>query len=563
MTTDRLRLNLLFEALGDEDVDRVRPNLRERRWRAGDIILVEDDAVESLLLIASGRVKVSSRMPSGDEVVLAILHEGDFVGELELIDGRPRASSVVALDETLTYELPREHFDRLLHTHPSIAQRLLHVASVRLRALTQQYIRHMDRVGMIHAAEVGKLHRLTEAAKTVNSTLDLDRLLQIILDTALEIGTAERGTLYIVDDAKQELWSKVLRGDTLVEIRLPMGRGIAGHVAATGESLRIDDAYLDPRFNPEFDVRSGFRTRSILCLPIRNKDNRIIGVLQLLNKRSGIFTGEDEELMAALSVHSAIALENARLYAMERQSIMLEKELSSARAVQMSLLPHGAPSVPGYEIFGRTEPAQWVGGDYFDFIDLSDNKVALCLGDVTGKGLPAALLMANIQAILRSQMMGGATPRRIMYRTNKLLRQSITEGKFVTLFYSILDAEKHWLVFTNAGHENPYLVKREGTVTRLVTGGTVLGILDDLFYEEEAVPLDPGDVIIVFSDGVTEAINSSEEMYGQQRLEECLMVNRHLPAEQLAGAVEASVKTFAGPVPMRDDLTLLVIRRTI
>jgi sigma-B regulation protein RsbU (phosphoserine phosphatase) len=192
---------------------------------------------------------------------------------------------------------------------------------------------------------------------------------------------------------------------------------------------------------------------------------------------------------------------------------------------------------------------------------MTEGRTALCLGDVTGKGLPAALLMANIQAILRSQWMVGPTPRRIMQRTNKLLRQSIQEGKFVTLFYGIIDVERHWMVFTNAGHENPILVKPDGSVRRLTAGGTVLGILDDLFFEEDVVPMEPGDVMVMFSDGVTEAANEQNELYGDKRLEAVIVEHRHLDAASLADVIDQAIHAFAAGVPMRDDVTLLVVKR--
>ncbi|OGU47217.1 MAG: hypothetical protein A2X68_11480 [Ignavibacteria bacterium GWC2_56_12] len=557
---DRVRYNLLFETVSDDTFERLRPLLIERRWPAGTTILGRNTVPDGINLIAEGRVKLSADR-SGEQTLLAIRHIGDFFGELELLDGRHSSSDVIALDNVVTYELPRTAFVELLTEHPDVAQRLLQVLSVRLRPLSHHHVHQIGRIATADAAEVLKLRRLIDAARNVNSTLDLDLLLQIILDAALKTVDAEGGTLYILDEAKHELWSKILRGSKLVEIRLPVGRGIAGTVAASGESLRIDDAYLDPRFNPEFDARSGYRTRSILCLPVRNKDGRTIGVLQLLNKREGVFTQEDEELISALSVHSALALENARFYALERQSIALEKELSAARNVQMSLLPQAPPNIEGYDIVGRTTSAQWVGGDYFDFIAIDEFRTALCLGDVTGKGLPAALLMANLQAILRSNQLVGATPRRILQRTNRLLRQSISEGKFVTLFYGIIDASKHWLVYSSAGHEQPILVTSSGELRRLTMGGTILGILDDLFFEEEAVPMSPGDTVVVFSDGVTEAVDAAGELYGQERLEECVLRNRSLTATHLADAIERSVRAFCGDLPLRDDLTLLIARR--
>lgn len=557
----QVRRNLLFETLSDEEFRQIEPLLEKRRWQNGQVILNENDDHEGLHLIAEGRVKMRKLFDSKEEIILGLRHRGDFFGELELLDGRPRSSSAIAMEDVVTYELPRKHFDRLIRTNPLVAHHLLQVMSVRMRALNHQFLHQISRQNIRNAAEVGRMRQVVEAAKTVNSTLDLDRLLQIILDAALQIVDAENGTLYLVDGVRQELWSKVLRGATLVEIRLPIGRGIAGFVASTGETIRIDDAYLDPRFNPDFDSRTGFRTRSMLCLPVRNKEKEIVGVLQLLNKRDQSFSSEDEEVISALSVHSAIALENARLYAMERESKALEKELNAAQNVQLSLLPQRPPLVEGYDLFGMSAAARWVGGDYFDYIDIDEQRMAICLGDVTGKGLPAALLMANIQALLRSQQMVGPTPRRIMARTNKLLRQSISEGKFVTLFYGILDVKQHWLVYTNAGHENPVLIRPDGSMERLIAGGTVLGILDDLFFEEGTAKLNPGDTVVMYSDGVTEAANPAGELFGIPRLEQCIAEHAGVDAKSVAKSITDTVYAFADGEPMRDDLTLLVVRR--
>lgn len=558
---NNLRLNLLFETLDDQEFQRVHPLLVKKTWRPGETILDADDPHEGLYLIADGRVKMCKPLTGREEILIGMRHRGDFFGELEIIDGRPRSSCAVAVDDVTTFELPKREFEQLITQHTTLAHHLLQVTSVRLRVLNHHFLHQMDRLSRKSVAEVNRMRRVVEAAQTVNSTLDLDRLLQIILDAALQIVHAENGTLYLVDEEKSELWSKVVRGSELVEIRLPIGRGISGFVAASGENVRIDDAYLDPRFNPEFDSRSGFRTRSMLTMPIRNKDGHIVGVLQLLNKRDGRFTMEDEEVISALSIHSAIALENARLYALEKQSIALEKELNAAHNVQVSLLPQTQPHIPGYDIYGMSSAATWVGGDYFDYITIDDGRMAICCGDVTGKGLPAALLMANLQAILRSQRMVGPTPRRIMGRVNKLLRQSISEGKFVTLFYGILDAGKHWLVFTNAGHENPYLLRTDGRLDRLIAGGTVLGILDDLFFEEDAVQLAPGEIVVMYSDGVTEAANAENTLFGLDRLEEVIKRNKGATAREMASSIIEAVETFAGDVPMRDDLTLVVLRR--
>ena len=225
-------------------------------------------------------LKIMTGMKNNKELLLAVLHHGDCFGELELIDGRRRSSSVAALEKCTTFELEKSDFDHLMRTCPPFAIRLMQLLSVRLRAINLHFVSELEYSFDRFDGELEKLRRLIEATKVLNSTLDLDRLLTIILDTALSIVNGDRGTLYLLDYNKGELWSKILKGNELVEIRLPIGKGIAGYVAATGETLNIPDAYLDNRFDPEFDSRTGYRTKTILCMPMRNKEQKIIGVIQ-------------------------------------------------------------------------------------------------------------------------------------------------------------------------------------------------------------------------------------------------------------------------------------------
>ena len=217
---------------------------------------------------------------------------------------------------------------------------------IRLRALNNHFIKELETFIRKSGAEMEKLRQLMEASTALNSTLDLGRLLDIILETALKSVDGDRGTVYLVDRTKEELWSIILRGKQQVTIRLPIGRGIAGYVAASGDTLNIPDAYLDPRFNPDIDKQTGYRTTTILCMPMRNKDGKIIGVFQLLNKRAGPFTADDENFIAALSTHASLAIENARLYGEEKALAGIREEVRLAK-IQMDLPPAKVPEVDG------------------------------------------------------------------------------------------------------------------------------------------------------------------------------------------------------------------------
>jgi sigma-B regulation protein RsbU (phosphoserine phosphatase) len=354
----------------------------------------------------------------------------------------------------------------------------------------------------------------------------------------------------------------VLKGDQHIDIRMPTGSGIAGYVAATGDTLNIPDAYFDPRFNPEIDKISGYRTRSILCMPMKNKDGVIIGVFQLLNKHAGTFTADDENILDALSVHAAIALENARLHEQEQQKIAMEKELLAAREVQLMLIPKRMPEVAGFDFAATSIPAREVGGDLFDFIARQQDQLAVCLGDVSGKGLAASLLMANVQGTLRDQALSDGSAAECVRRSNRLLYRSTGSEKFVTLFYAVLNTASGSLTYCNAGHERPFLLGAKGSTRRLERGGIVLGIVEEFPFEEDTVSLKPGELCVVFSDGISEAINRAGEQFGEERIEAVLREHLLRPAIVIRDRLIDAVRDHAGGEPQADDITVVIVKRT-
>ncbi len=309
----KIRYNVLFESVDEACLQKAAPSLRELHHDEGDVIFRDGSEGDCLYLLVSGGVKISKATSSGEEIVLGVLHPGDFFGELDLIDERLRSAAAVAVTPCTVISLPRREFRELLDASPAFSANLLRMLSLRLRAGNTTYVGHEESNLNELRRQLNKVHKLIEATKIVNSTFDTDRLLELILAAATSTVQADRGTLYLVDEEKGELWSKIAQSSATVEIRLPMGKGIAGYVAVTGETINILDAYADPRFNPEIDRRTGYRTKTILCMPMKNKDGAIIGVFQLLNKHGGPFTLEDEEFLDGLSIHAAIAVENAVL----------------------------------------------------------------------------------------------------------------------------------------------------------------------------------------------------------------------------------------------------------
>ena len=440
---------------------------------------------------------------------------------------------------------------------PRIAQVAGGSGSSRLR--TQNDPAQPDAGSHLHRYE-----QLIEAAKIVNSTLDLNKLLNIIAETALKNVGADRGTLYLVDTARQELWSKVINDPALDEIRLPLGKGIAGYVAVTGDVVNIADAYADPRFNPEYDKKTGYLTKTILCMPLRNKDGKIIGVFQLLNKLRAKFDLDDISFIDALSVHAAIAVENARLYSQEREKIALEREFIAAREVQMSLIPKRLPKLPKFSFAACTIPAMEVGGDYYDFIRLDDNRYEIVIADVVGKGLPAALLAAVGKGIFYSQAMNTHSPSLHLKGSNSILRNHVPRKLFITSLIAIVDSPSMRVTLSNAGHCFPLLYRAATSMAeQLCIRGTALNFTDEIVCNDYSILLQAGDSVILYSDGVTEARNVCGDWFGVERLQATITRAAHEAPESLLRTVVNEIEVFSNDVQQSDDITILIMKATL
>src|SRR6202795_4866529 len=405
-----------------------------------------------------------------------------------------------------------------------------------------------------------ELSTIVEATKRLNSTLDLAELLNIILQLTTRHTGAERGTVFLVDHERNEIWSLVGIGLDQQEIRLPVTRGIAGWVAQHGEAVNIADAYADPRFESEGDLRLGFRTRSLLCMPILNKDREIIGVLQLLNKKTGAFTQADETMLRAISDHVALALENAQLHRELLHKQRMERDLALARSIQVGLLPERPPQIEGFDIAVSHRPSLEVGGDYYDFIRLAPDTILTVVADVEGKGVGSAMVMANLQATLHALLAHLHSLERLVASLNDTMLTDTRGQKFMTMFVALLDQPHRTLHYVNAGHVPPAVVRVNGDVEYLTEGGMVVGLFAGVRYERGHVKLHPGDVVVFCTDGITEANNSSEEEFGTQRLGDLGTRERHLPAQEIVQAVMTSVDSFSRGGTHEDDRVILILK---
>lgn len=411
---------------------------------------------------------------------------------------------------------------------------------------------------------ITQLSLLFEATKLLNSTLDLSELLELILKIARNELDADRGSVFLVNNKRKELWSIVAFGLDHEEIRLPFGRGVAGRVADTGETINAVNAYELEFFEPSFDQKFAYQTKSLLCMPIRHYTGEIVGVIQLLNKHGGgRFTPEDEDFLHKLSGHMAMALENARLHREALEKQRMERELEMARGIQRSLLPDSPPVVPGFDIAVSNEPCFEVGGDYYDFLHLGPQSLLLVIADVEGKGVSSALVMSNLQATLRALVAHLHSLEVLALSLNEMIFNDTKSKKFLSCFIGLLDTRRNGLHYINAGHVPPiHISGSSGQYKLLQEGGTVVGLFPEAEYSRGSSKLEPGDLLVCCTDGVTEACNVQEDEFGTDRLAACVAKHRAKSAQGIVESVLEEVNAFAAGGVHIDDKVLMILKVT-
>ncbi len=406
---------------------------------------------------------------------------------------------------------------------------------------------------------VEELSILNDLARTIGASLNPQEVMDTIIRRSLRAVQAEQGVITLVEQQSADPLKTFVRAmDSTEHEHLRPNQNLLGWMHLNKKPLLMNSPQTDPRFQ---GVGWSSSIQSVACVPLMIK-SELKGVLTVYNKRGqNGFTEDDQRLLAIIAGQSAQVIENARLNEHEKQFLKMQEELRLAYKIQMDLLPSSAPAIPGYDIAGKTIPAQLVGGDYFDFIPVNEHRIALCLGDVSGKGLPAALLMANTQATLRGQTLVAGSVTDCISRSNTLLYQSTSPEKFVTLFYGVLDTQRHQFTCSNAGHEHPYHFSSGDQPQKLDKGGTALGMLESFPYEEDVISLAPGDTIIMFSDGISEAMDANRQQFGAERLEAIIRQNVASSAGTIIGKIVEAAQWHAGLAPQADDMTLLVIKR--
>lgn len=414
----------------------------------------------------------------------------------------------------------------------------------------------------VTGAEV-KLRALLEITRNLGKVLSLDEVLPKVLDALFAIFTqADRGFIVLREPGGMlaPRWAKLRSEDS--EEGLHISRTIVSRVLDTQEAILSSDAATDSRFDMSQSV-ADFRIRSMMCAPLIDGDGDAFGVLQIdtLDQRNR-FRQEDLDVLASVASQAAVAIDNARLHEAALRQRELQRDLELANEVQRGFLPERPPSVEGFDFFDYYRAANRVGGDYFDYIALPNEQVAIVVADVVGHGVAAALLMAKLSAETRFSLALESRPGKAMARLNEMFGEENFDGRFVTMVLAVLDPKSGEVAIANAGHPRPLLRRTDGKVEELSArvSGLPLGIVSDVEYGESIARLAPGESITIYTDGISEAMDATGHMYGTQRIRERVAASEDGP-RTAGNALIAGVRTFVGREPQADDMCLVCFGR--
>jgi sigma-B regulation protein RsbU (phosphoserine phosphatase) len=404
-----------------------------------------------------------------------------------------------------------------------------------------------------HDELIQELFLLQRIGQQISSTLELEPLLESAVSDVAQTFGCSRSAVLLKDDAANELVIAAVKGWTInyhrKGDRFKIGEyGMVGHVGATAETYYAPDVSKDPYYQVSEEL-----TRSEVDIPLKSH-GRLIGVFNAQHNELNAFPPTRIRILEALAGHIATAIENARMFERERaEKERMKKELEEARRIQMSLFPEAPPGITGFHLSGVCLPCREVGGDWYDYIPLEDGRVAVVLADVSGKGMGAALLMTSTRSVLRLVAGKTSSPAEVLDRVNTILLNDLPSAKFVTMVYGLLDPHTSSVTFASAGHHPPLFIDGDAARFLETARGLPLGIREGTF-SERTVTMRPGTRLLLYSDGVTEAMNPSLEQYGEVRLGEHIVSPR-----ATVQSLRDNIRLFAAGQPASDDITAVMV----
>ena len=414
--------------------------------------------------------------------------------------------------------------------------------------------------GAILRGKLAELEALFEVTSLLAATLDLRKVLKLVTRSAVKVVGAKGCSVRLIGSRRRLLEIKSyynLSRKYLDKGEVVLENSLIDQAALGGEVVQIPDMLNDPRvLYPEEARREGLRSGISLGLIGKRQS---VGTLHVYRSEEGGFTPDEVKMLQALANHAAVAITNAQLYEKLEEKRRIERELRVAGEIQARLLPESLPDLPGFDVAAFALSCRQVGGDFYDFMPTREGKMAIVIGDVSGKGVPAALHMASARAAIRAYLERTSKPSEAVHRLNVFLSHEVHGGLFVTLFCGVIDPLARTLCYCNGGH-NPPLLMRGGECTPLETGGLVLGVEEEEWYENGEVELRAGDMLVFYTDGITEAENRKGEFFGLERLVRALQKAPDDPACEIVRRAANSVKRFARGCETSDDMTMIVVR---
>ena len=414
---------------------------------------------------------------------------------------------------------------------------------------------------------IDKLRMLLDITKKISRSLDLQEVLNLVMDTLDSLIPYDAAGIFVLQCRDKELIpegeepcefkSEAVRGydiDELSDLHLKLGEGFIGSVALSATPIISPDVRADPVY-----INARDKTRSEMVAPIISNDE-VIGVFDLESDQFNAYSQDDLEVLMLLASQVAIIIEKVMLHEQLIEKKRLEGQLEVARQVQLALLPPHDPEIIGYDISAYNFPTEEVSGDYYDWVKVFDDQIGIVIADVSGKGVPAAILMAFLRASLRAASHIGYATHISMSKVNYLLWESIERNQFITAFYGILDALKGTLAYSNAGHNPPLLINAAGTSRYIDKGEQPLGMFRETRYHEYYLDFEPGDVLVLYTDGATEASSPSGEEFGRERLAQAVKEIYDKPAREMIASLQLAVLEWTDNKGATDDVTFFIIK---
>lgn len=404
------------------------------------------------------------------------------------------------------------------------------------------------------------LLRILDVSQKLAASYDLMQLLNEVVEAGREVLLADRGSLWLYDSAQRQLVLKI--PSRIPEMRIPADSGLAGECLSGKSIINVAEAYADKRFSQSMDHQTGFRTHSILSIPLLGRKGEPVGVMQLLNKQGGVFERSDEMLAAALAAQCAVALQRTQMTEALLLKERLDEEVSLAREIQMGTLPDVMPEVPGYDLHGLFLPTEQTGGDTFDLVILQD-QLFMLMGDATGHGFGPALSATQMQAMLRVAFRCGAGLADAFTHVNNQLSEDLPDDRFVTAFMGMLDPQSHQLNYYSGG-QGPILFYHaaSGECEWRRPSTFPLGVMEiESPGAAQTFTFQPGDVLALLSDGIYEYVSDQGAEFGQQRVEQWIADYHRLPAAESGKQLMQAISEFGAGAAQLDDITVVIVKR--